>query len=110
VNVIACNPVKGSPLPSVIGSRTVPCANCKADVWASPATQKMLQDKENRPYCLTPCAPIKLLEMRVKTQEQVEFRGVEGWEDEARPLLGEQGVNEVKAFLDELNESTRDSE
>lgn len=107
MNVIACTPVKGSPLPKVPGTRMVYCSNCKAEVWASPSTQKMLLDKDNQPYCFTPCAPIKLLELRVKTGERIEFAGTEGWEDEARPYLGEQGVVDVKAFLIALNEGSQ---
>jgi hypothetical protein len=106
VNVIACTPVKGSPLPGVAGTRMVQCANCKADVWASPSTQKMLLDNENQPYCLMPCSAIKLLELRSQSGERIEFRGVDGWEDEGRPYLGEQGVTDVKAFLMDLNESS----
>jgi hypothetical protein len=110
-NIIACSRLNGLLLHQVAaGSKVIECANCRAQMWASPATQRMLTDPDNVAYCVEHCAPIKLLERRIATSEPLEFRGVDGWEDEALPFLGQQGVDEAKTFLMELNENSRDSE
>lgn len=108
MNVIACAPVRSMRDEVVPGSRVLRCAACRGPVWVSPAGQKMLQGKENQPYCVGPCAQERVEELSRTSGEAIEFRGVDGWEAEALPKLGLQSVMEIKKFLDALNGKTHE--
>lgn len=55
IDYLVCSAIRTSPTPWIAGTKIYFCKNCSTEIWVSPASEKVMKEKELAPIC-THCA------------------------------------------------------